>query len=143
MNIQEYDRNAEYTGILKIFEIYSLKYLGIWNMLEYNAHIPTISPVIDPSTLTERRRQPYKFIELYTNFLLHIYMIYSFHYAVEITSRVGRNAHRLFVPRVRTAIAKSSFYFRGTQIWNSLDPTLYIARKLENFKVLYKTLLYV
>jgi len=97
MNIQEYDRNAEYTGILKIFEIYSLKYLGIWNMLEYNAHIPTISPVIDPSTLTERRRQPYKFIELYTNFLLHIYMIYSFHYAVEITSRVGRNAHRLFV----------------------------------------------
>ena len=30
---------------------------------------------------------------------------------VEITSRVGWNAHRLFVPRVRTAIAKSSVYF--------------------------------
>jgi len=45
------------------------------------------------------------------------YLHDSFHCAVDITSRAARNAHRLFVPRVRTTMAKNSFYFRGTQIW--------------------------
>ena len=71
------------------------------------------------------------------------YLHDSFHYAVDITSRAAQNAHRLFVPRVRTTMAKNSFYFSGTQIWNSLNPTLYTARKLANFKLLYKSLLYM
>ena len=35
----------------------------------------------------------------------------------------------------------TSFYFRGTQIWNSLNPTLYAARTLDNFKLLYRSFL--
>jgi len=64
-----------------------------------------------------------------------------FHYAVEITGRDARNEHRLFAPRVRTSLAKNGFYFRGTKIWNSLNSTLYAAKKLTNFKFLYKSLL--
>ena len=43
------------------------------------------------------------------------------------------------MPRVRTTLAKSSFYYRGMQIWNSLDPTLYKAKKLSDFKSVYVT----
>ena len=64
----------------------------------------------------------------------------TFQYAVDVTGHAGRNVHRLFVPRVRTTLAKQSFYFRGSQLWNSLNPLLYASRKLEQFKSLYKTL---
>jgi len=60
------------------------------------------------------------------------YLHNTFHYAVELTGRDVRNEHRLFVPRVRTSLAKNGFYFQGTKIWNSLDPTLYAAKKLTN-----------
>ena len=93
-------------------------------------------------TLTERRRY-HAAVQVYR--VLHKlsppYLYDSFHYAIDITSRTARNAHRLFVPRVRTNIAKDSFYFRGTQIWNSLNPTLYAARTLDNFKLLYRSFL--
>ena len=39
------------------------------------------------------------------------YLYDSFHYTVDITSRAAQNAHRLFVPRVRTKIAKNQFLF--------------------------------
>ena len=69
------------------------------------------------------------------------YLHDTFRYAVDITSHTGRrNLYRLFVPRVRTTLAKHSFYFRGTQIWNSLNPILYATRKLEQFKSVYQSL---
>ena len=60
-------------------------------------------------------------------------------YAVDVTGRAGRNLHRLFVPQVRTTLAKHSFYFRGSQLRNSLNILLYASRKIEQFKTLYKT----
>ena len=92
-------------------------------------------------TLAERRRY-HAVIQVYR--VLHklspSYLNATFHYATDITLRTGRNLYRLFVPRVRTTLAKHSFYFRGTQIWNSLNPTLYTARKLEQFKTVYRSL---
>ena len=43
------------------------------------------------------------------------YVHNTFYYTVDITSRVACNAHHLFVPRVRTTLAKNSYYYRGTQ----------------------------
>ena len=60
------------------------------------------------------------------------YLHDTFKYAVDITGRVTLNTHRLFAPRVRT-LAKNSFYFHGTRIWNSLNPMLYGAKKLASF----------
>ena len=92
-------------------------------------------------TLAERRRF-HTAIQIY-KVLHHLsppYLHDTFQYAVDVTGRAGRNVHRLFVPRVRTTLAKQSFYFRGSQLWNSLNPLLYASRKLEQFKSLYKTL---
>jgi len=91
-------------------------------------------------TLTERRRfhaavQVFKVLHK----LLPSYMNDTFHYAVDITSRTGQNFYHLFVPRVRTTLAKHSFYFWGMQIWNSLNPILYTTRKLEQFKSFYQS----
>ena len=94
-------------------------------------------------TLAERRRY-HAAIQVYR--VLHklspSYLNATFHYAaaVDITLHTSRNLYHLFVPRVRTTLAKHSFYFRGTQIWNSLNPTLYTTRKLEQFKSVYQSL---
>ena len=92
-------------------------------------------------TLAERRRY-HAAIQVYR--VLHklspSYLNATFYYAVDITSCTGWNLYHLFVPRVRTTLAKHSFYFRGTQIWNSLNPTLYTTRKLEQFKLVYQSL---
>ena len=42
--------------------------------------------------------------------------------------------------RVQTTLAKHCFYFRGTQIWNSLNPILYTTRKREQLKSVYQSL---
>ena len=39
-----------------------------------------------------------------------------------------------------STLAKHSFYYRGTQIWNSLNPVLYTTRKLDQFKSVYQSL---
>ena len=92
-------------------------------------------------TLTERR-QLHAAIQVYR--VLHklspSYLHDTFHYTVDITSHTGQNLYCLFVPRVRTTLAKHSFYFRGTQIWNSLNPILYATRKLEQFISVYQSL---
>ena len=91
-------------------------------------------------TLTERRWF-HAAIQVYIYRVLSpSYLHDTFHYAVDITSHTGRNLYRLFVPRVRTTLAKHSFYFRGTQIWISLNPILYATRKLEQFKSVYQSL---
>ena len=66
-------------------------------------------------TLTERR-QYHAAIQVYR--VLHklspSYLNATFHYVVDITSCTGWNFYHLFVPRMRTTLAKHSFYFRGT-----------------------------
>ena len=81
--------------------------------------------------------QQYRCIGCCINY--HHHMSATFHYAADITLHTGQNLYHLFVPRVQTTLAKLSFYFRGTQIWNSLNPTLY-TRKLEQFKSVYQSL---
>jgi len=68
------------------------------------------------------------------------YLHGTFHYAVDITGHASWNIHHLFVLRVQTTLVKYSFYFPGSQLWNTLNPVLYEARKLEQFKTVYKTL---
>ena len=77
--------------------------------------------------------QQYKCIECYISYRHLICMIHFIMLLTYITSYTGRNLYRLFVPRVRTTLAKHSFYLRGMQIWNSLNPILYATRKLEQF----------
>ena len=93
-------------------------------------------------TLTERRCY-HTTIQVYRslNKIAPSYLHNTFNYAVDISGRAACNPHRLFVPRVRTTLAKSSFYFRGTKIWNSLNPTLYEVKRLASFKLLYKSFL--
>jgi len=88
------------------------------------------------------RRRFHTAIQIYKvlHHLLPPYLHDTFQYAVDITGRASRNIYHLFVSRVRTTLAKNSFYFRGTQLWNSLNPLLYAAKKLEQFKSLYKSL---
>ena len=102
---------------------------------------PSSTEFLACMTLAERRWY-HAAIQVYR--VLHklspSYLNATFHYAVDITSRTGQNLYCLFVPRVRTTLAKHSFYFRGTQIWNPLNPTLYTTRKLEQFKSVYQSL---
>jgi len=67
------------------------------------------------------------------------YLRATSNYVTTVTSHVGRNIHRLFVPRVRTNYGKNSFYYKGTQIWNSLNASLYAVAMLGQFKHLYKS----
>ena len=59
------------------------------------------------------------------------YLGETFNYTTTVISHVGRNSHRLFVPRVRTTYGKNRLYCRCTQIWNSLHASLYNAATLE------------
>jgi len=98
----------------------------------YNPSSGTDSTV--RGTLTERRRF-HTAIQIY-RVLHHLsppYLHGTFQYAV-VTGHAGQNLHRLFVPQVQTTLAKHSFYFRGSQLWNSLNPHLYASRKIEQFK---------
>jgi len=51
-----------------------------------------------------------------------LYLHDFFHYAADITSSAIRNAHCLFVPIVRTVIAKKQFYFHGHKSGTCLIP---------------------
>jgi len=91
-------------------------------------------------TLAERRRFHTATIVYRTlQKLAPSYLRDSFQYAATVTSHIGRNSHRLFVPQVRTSFGKDSFYYKGTQIWNSLNVSIYAATTLAQFKHLYKS----
>ena len=68
-------------------------------------------------TLAERRRF-HTAILVYRTLRIHrlspAYLRETFQYTTTVTSHVGRNSHRLFVPRVRTSYGKNSFYYKGT-----------------------------
>jgi len=53
-----------------------------------------------------------------------VYLHNMFANATSITGRVGRNAHRLFVPQINTNYGKRSLYHRRATIWNVLPTAL-------------------
>ena len=66
-------------------------------------------------TLAERRRFhtaiiAYKILHQ----LSPAYLRATLNYTTTVTSHVGRNSHRIFVPRVRTTYGKNSLYYKGT-----------------------------
>ena len=58
---------------------------------------------------------------------------------ITVTSHVGRNSYRFFVPRVWTNYGKHSLYYTGTQVWNSLHASLYTAATHGQFKYLHQS----
>ena len=78
-------------------------------------------------SLTERRQHhserdsaDYKILHKMTPVYLH----HMFSYTNSITGRVGRNAHRLFVPQIYTNFGRCSLFYRGATLWNALSPAL-------------------
>ncbi|XP_065895816.1 uncharacterized protein [Dysidea avara] len=72
---------------------------------------------ISGQSLTERRKfhtilQTYKVLHKLAPDYLHG----IFEYAVNVTGRISRNAHCLFVPQLRTNYGKRSLYYRGVAI---------------------------
>jgi len=88
------------------------KWLGRLHARFSNLHSTTCSYSDRVTAVSCRHKTLYKLSTLY----LHD----SFHYAADITSCAVRNAQCLFVPIVKTVIAKK-YCFRGTQIWNLLN----------------------
>jgi len=93
---------------------------------------------ISSQSLVERRKfhtilQTYKILHQFTPAYLHS----IFEYAVDVTGRVSRNLHRLFVPRVRTNYGKRSLYYRGTVLWNALPAALYGKPTITQFRSSY------
>ena len=75
-------------------------------------------------------------LQVYRILHLHIYMI-SFITQLTLPHVLLKmftcTMHELEPPYVKQ---KQFIYFYGTQIWNSLNPTLYTAKTLANFKLL-------
>ena len=93
-------------------------------------------------TLAERRRFHTAILVYRTlHQLSPAYLRETFKYTTTVISHVGRNSHRLFVQRVRTSYGKNSFYYKGMQIWNSMNASIYTAATLGQFKHLYINLI--
>ena len=69
-----------------------------------------------------------------------VYLRDMFKFSVDVTGHVGRNSHRLFIPRMRTTYGQKSLFYRGAVAWNNIDQTLYSVNSLSRFKSLYKSL---
>ena len=54
-----------------------------------------------------------------------------------VTGYIGRNSHRLFIPRMRTTYGQKSLLYRGGVAWNNIDQTLYLATSLNGFILSY------
>ena len=55
-------------------------------------------------------------------------------FSQNVTGQVGRNSHRLFIPRMQTTYGQKSLFYRGTVAWN-IEQTLYLATSLKTFKL--------
>ena len=66
-----------------------------------------------------------------------VYLHHMFSYTNSITGRVGRNAHRLFVPQIHTNFGQRSLFYHGATLWNALSPALYDAALYTQFKSNY------
>ena len=67
------------------------------------------------------------------------YLNQSFQLVENITKRISRNRHRIYIPTIRTNFGKNRFYYRGAVLWNRLKLSLYDCTSLESFKWNYKT----
>jgi len=90
---------------------------------------------ISKYSLSERRKfhttvQVYKILHR----IVPAYLYNIFEYAINVTGRVNRNAHRLFVPQVNTNYGKRSLYYRGTTMWNALPTAVYDSTTLTQFR---------
>ena len=65
------------------------------------------------------------------------YICGTFELSFQKSNRSLRNNYRIYVPNVRTNLAKNGFYFQGATLWNSLHPSLYLHTSLNNFKSTY------
>ena len=64
-----------------------------------------------------------------------VYFHDMFSYTTSITGyeHEGRNAHRLFVPQIRTNFGRQSLFYRGATLWNTLPSALYDAASYSQF----------
>ena len=60
-----------------------------------------------------------------------------FSYTSNVTSHIGRNPHRLYVPGIRTNYGKRSLRYRETVIWNRLPAVLYDTTTVRQFKSVF------
>ena len=65
------------------------------------------------------------------------YLSNCFEYTKNVTGRVNRNPHSLYIQSIRTNYGKLSFYYRGAVTWNGLDSDL-SSCSINSFKKLYK-----
>ena len=93
------------------------------------------------STLDQRRRyHTATYVFKVLNGLSPPYLQNTFELSVHKTKRCLRNSYRIYIPFVRTTIAKNSFYYQGAALWNSLDQSLYSSTTLATFKSRYSSL---
>ena len=92
-------------------------------------------------TLAEHRHFQ-SFVQVYKilHQLVPVYLQDMFTFSDKVTRYVGRNSHRLFVPRMRTTYGQKSLFYRGMVAWNNIDQTLHSANSLSTFKSMYKLL---
>ena len=126
--------------VMKYGDLHPCNILNIWRGFIQSLIVHHLALIFQCVWLWQNKdsfMQQYKCIECYISYHHHIWMTH-FIMLLTKTSHTGQNLYCLFVPRVQTTLAKHSFYFWGTQIWNSLNPILY-TRKLEQFKSVYQS----
>ena len=72
--------------------------------------------------------------------LVPVYLQDMFTCSEEVTGYVGRNSHRLFIPRCGLLMDKRVLFYRGTVAWSNIDQILYSANSLSTFKSMYELL---
>ena len=84
--------------------------------------------------------QLFKYVYKILHHLVPTYLQDMFMFSENVTGYVGRNSHRLFVPRMQTIYEQKSLFYRRAVAWNNIDQTLYSATSLKTFKLSYKLL---
>ena len=87
-----------------------------------------------------RRYRTATYVYKVLNGLSPPYLQNTFELSVHRTKRYLRNSYRIYIPFVRTTIAKNSFYYQGAVLGNSLHQSLYSSTTLATFKSRYSSL---
>ena len=108
-NLEPYDYQVDALATLLLSSVQHFKHLVRLHS-KFNS-LPSSTDISVSMTLTEGRRfhvalQVYRVLHKLSPNLNG-----TFQYAVDITSRTGRNLYHLFIPIVQTALAKRGFYF--------------------------------
>ena len=114
-----------------------VKYLGILidNHLDWTTHTNGI--VSKVSRRGENSTLQFRFLSHSSSFPPPL-LRNIFTYSSQKSGHFTRNAHSIFIHSVKTNMGKSSLYYRGAVIWNSLDEALYDCDSVSSFKLLYK-----